>query len=783
MPSRIKIASVAGGLMGMLLLLGHPTSAADPAFPQYEGLDTNTYLTVIPTPRRELYHNRFWRIGSVAMHAPADEALREIAAPFAAYCEDELGLARPDKPRDDGAGEEAARLMVRLSAGSDRANGLPAHPRPDHPEGYVLLVQREGDAVVAHVAGNTVKGAQHGLQSLRQLLMEWRGDVIVRSAEIEDWPAIPYRLVKRTGWWLDQAVRYKMNGGTTPIWHNNIKRPDRFPEWARKQAEQASQRGLYLLGMVEMGYIAHGAPEAVERNVELFRVAYEQGYTHLAMMNDDKPTLADPAARQRFGDYYTTQMHYAQRILAGLREAGYEQRLGFMPNHYYGQGVARAWLDAIGGSLPSGLALFWAGTNTPGETLTVDHLRHVKQQVGPEHLWFYTNWPQAARPQGMRAWNPPRQRAFGEGDLVELVTVSVDTRRRRFPTSFISMADRLWNPAAFDPDRSLRRATKEVVGPESFDAFYDLFRYQDAVAPIPSPGTKNVMLAASDFATRRELIEARSGRLDALIAACLQTPAGQTEAAREAIEKFAGQKQRYLDRLAKTQQILAEGRDHRQLACPQVDTAPTLDGTIDESVWQQAAMATDFTDLRGDKPAPQDTTVRVMRKGDRLFFGITCDEPAMDDPVFDQGGFDYPVSIDERSGEFVWWSESVELFFDPEGDQQDVYQLILNVWGMKQAIRYDLAAPDAWGQMDHAPEPPPLAVTGKVALHEGHWTLEFSVPIEDLGVSDASGAWRFNMARNRRIRPREHPGIKFTTWTPLSWGFGDAYNFGELAFE
>ena len=61
------------------------------------------------------------------------------------------------------------------------------------------------------------------------------------------------------------------------------------------------------------------------------------------------------------------------------------------------------------------------------------------------------------------------------------------------------------------------------------------------------------------------------------------------------------------------------------------DTAPVLDGKLDEPVWQQAPVVSGFAVYgKPEEPAPVQTSVRVLYDRQNLCFGVRCEEPAMD---------------------------------------------------------------------------------------------------------------------------------------------------------
>jgi hypothetical protein len=738
-------------------------------------VDTNVYFTVTPRPQRERYENAFYAIAGATI--VADDALRADPA-IARFIT--AGATHLKTPLQDADADLVIRL---LTADDDAPADLPAHPRAYDPEGYVLVVRHREDHVEAVIRGNRAAGVRHGLQSLRQLIVRWSDQTVVREATLVDWPDVRHRFVKRaSGYWMGQAAGYKLNGATIPAGGEaDITVDDTVRARLKHTADRAADHGLGLLGMVSMGNMYRGDKAAVQRRVDLFVAMYEAGYTHLAMMNDDKMTLADAEAIRRWDSYDNAQLYYLKTVRKALRSAGYRERFGFMPNHYTGKQVHAHTVDVLRGKLSDDTAFFWAGDYQPGMAATIPHLTHVRDQVDAKHLWYYTNWPQVSGPWFTENFGACRVQEYGAQGLVDLVTVSTSNPPRVFPSSFITVADLLWNAEGYDPDRSLLRATKELVDPASFPAFYALFKYLDRVAPGVEARHFGPMYAADAPADRRAIIEERCRQMDRLAAACLKTPAGQEAKAKKVLEGMIGRRDRDLKRLAAEQARETDVGNSKHIGCARLTAVPKLDGDATEAAWQAAAVGTGFTDLRGNKPAPHGTTLKVMRDDTHLYVAVVCDETHLQDPTFLDPGHTFPAPISKHSDGYLWWYESIELFFDPGRDRRDVRQIMLNPWGMKECFQYTTVRYGYYGIEDQVRTNWP--VNGAASRTDDTWTVEVAIPLAIFGVDSvaAGDEWGFNVARNRRLRVGD--GMKYSTWTPLGWGFQDARNFGTLAFE
>ncbi|MDP6113602.1 MAG: sugar-binding protein [Planctomycetota bacterium] len=216
----------------------------------------------------------------------------------------------------------------------------------------------------------------------------------------------------------------------------------------------------------------------------------------------------------------------------------------------------------------------------------------------------------------------------------------------------------------------------------------------------------------------------------------------------------------------------------RSLVCPIVKRGPRLDGKLDDAEWKQAVEITGMTDLAGKRRAPQQTTLRMLRTGKALYIAVRAEEPHIKDPSFFDAGYTYPLRIDPEPSGYLWWFESVEIFFDPGRDRRDVTQIMLNPYGLKEGFVFDSVRYGFYGKENDVHKDWP--VEGYCNMLDDAWTLEFRVPLSAFGKEAEAPLWGFNICRNRRLRVGN--GMKYSTWTPLAWGFQDAKNFGKLTF-
>ena len=97
--------------------------------------------------------------------------------------------------------------------------------------------------------------------------------------------------------------------------------------------------------------------------------------------------------------------------------------------------------------------------------------------------------------------------------------------------------------------------------------------------------------------------------------------------------------------------------DSRRMYCVSVDSAPVIDGALDDAAWQQAAWADDFFwygKLEG-QPSPQRTVAYACASKTHLYFGFRCYDTEPDKIVATQT---------KRQGE-LYSDDHVEVSLDP----------------------------------------------------------------------------------------------------------------------
>jgi len=184
--------------------------------------------------------------------------------------------------------------------------------------------------------------------------------------------------------------------------------------------------------------------------------------------------------------------------------------------------------------------------------------------------------------------------------------------------------------------------------------------------------------------------------------------------------------------------------DRPALAVGEATRPILLDGVLDEPDWTTAPEATNFRlQVPREGQAPDEsTTVRVLRDGDRLVFGLWCQ--ARRRPHAGLAPRDQVLDGDH-----------ISIHLDTDGDGQRAYIFGVNPWGVQVDGILTGDADFKWdGVWD-----------GAAHRGDGEWTAELAVPFRILRISANGRPWRLWVRR------------EITSWNEVSsW---PPYRVGE----
>ena len=190
---------------------------------------------------------------------------------------------------------------------------------------------------------------------------------------------------------------------------------------------------------------------------------------------------------------------------------------------------------------------------------------------------------------------------------------------------------------------------------------------------------------------------------------------------------------------ASAQTAVANGNSTKVVRVVRVDTPPVIDGRLDEAVWGQAEVITDFHQVRpGDGTPPSERTeVYLLYGDDALYIGARMydSEP------------ERMAAPTVRHGQGLGRDDRLVVILDPFNTRRGGYRFETNSNGVRHDALYD--NPDSFNSnwtviWDTA-----------AAIFDQGWTSEVEIPFKTLPFDPTIDTWGFNFGRSIRRRGEE----------------------------
>ena len=119
----------------------------------------------------------------------------------------------------------------------------------------------------------------------------------------------------------------------------------------------------------------------------------------------------------------------------------------------------------------------------------------------------------------------------------------------------------------------------------------------------------------------------------------------------------------------------------KQLRIVRTDTAPVIDGRLDDAVWATASTIDDFVTAEpneGDEPSEY-TQVYVLYDRDALYIAARAWHSSLD------------LLVDRvlRQGERLFGEDSIAIVLDPFNNQRSGYLFVVNANGVREDALYE----------------------------------------------------------------------------------------------
>ncbi len=183
----------------------------------------------------------------------------------------------------------------------------------------------------------------------------------------------------------------------------------------------------------------------------------------------------------------------------------------------------------------------------------------------------------------------------------------------------------------------------------------------------------------------------------------------------------------------------------KEFRAVRVDTAPTVDGVLDDAVWQQAEPITDFHQIRpGDGATPSEATVvYVVYTEDALYIGARMSDS---DPAL-------IAAPTIRHGQGLGPDDRLVVILDPFNTRRTGYRFETNL----NAVRHDAL----YQSVSSFSSDWQTIWDTKTSRDANGWNAEIEIPFKSLPFDPTTESWGFNFGRGIRRRGEEMAWVSY----------------------
>jgi hypothetical protein len=206
--------------------------------------------------------------------------------------------------------------------------------------------------------------------------------------------------------------------------------------------------------------------------------------------------------------------------------------------------------------------------------------------------------------------------------------------------------------------------------------------------------------------------------------------------------------------------LLAAGAGAREIRAHRTETAPVLDGSLDDPCWVAAEPSGDFHLRHGDGDVPtQPTFVRVCYDDEHLYVAFECHEDDM---------ANLSAAIAHRDADEFGEDDMAVVALDTYHDERSCYVLGCTALGTKK----DFQSSECGRSSDVGWD-----AVWSVATERGEdrWTAEFAIPFSELRYRTSE-----DMVWGVDFRRAERPHREFSSWSNADGPTLDPSYYGDL---
>ncbi|HID07262.1 MAG TPA: hypothetical protein EYP10_08945, partial [Armatimonadetes bacterium] len=325
--------------------------------------------------------------------------------------------------------------------------------------------------------------------------------------------------------------------------------PAEYRQLLRELCEFSHARGLEVMAFINPYYLWRehihiSRDEDIDALVRTCSISLSAGSRKVMLCLDDFASpklpyqLIHEDDRQRFGDLASANIYLINTLYKRLRARYPNVELFvvlpyyWLPRDYYRE-AGEKYLKRVGTALHPAITIVWTGPVVRSLVITEEDIHRYTQLIGRKpFLWDNT----------LYARHTPPSYLFDEfvtqypRNMHELTAKGVHYNAggsEIYKVGLITAADRLWNPEAYDPERSLRQALAIIGGPRCVDellafrnAYYELYdswmHVFESLAQLKKhlPSIKTSPLDEQDINSLERLLDGLQRAFDAVQRRC-----------------------------------------------------------------------------------------------------------------------------------------------------------------------------------------------------------------------------------------------------------------------
>ena len=470
--------------------------------------------TIYPTPQQATYHDQFAPLASVGLLLGQDVKPDD---PRLAYLTDRIQRYGGTTTVVTAIGEAfPTYICVGDTPAADAI--LKDLAVPDKPEGYIIRSGKQGDRPVILLKGKDKLGLLWAIQSFNQLVTRQAGRPAARLAEVTDYPAIARRgviavlrkpedvnvMVQAKINLIDagDAFFYRVSGVRVPnIWRKEL--PERGKTTVRMIGDILTPLGIEWYAELNPLAFDETINQPRCKNEDDFQAmlkhalfAAEQG-GNFSLHFDDARFPLHPDDVKDFGSAKEADIYLLNKLYKALKAKYPRAGMIFCPPFYWGPNASCAYLEnreeylkALGARTPKDIGIYWTGPAVKSGKIDSSQTKWItdliqRKPLFAQNILFNHAYGYHYCTDPIRAW--PEWHAAGFFDEVEAYMLNGGGQ---FLLPTMTLADYLWNPKAYDPERSVAEAAKHLFGPETYPALVELnakLSFFDQYGSRPSP--------------------------------------------------------------------------------------------------------------------------------------------------------------------------------------------------------------------------------------------------------------------------------------------------------